>query len=257
MKKGKNIEPQSDVNAWMITFSDLLTLMLTFFVLLISMSTLDNKRIKEIFGPFPGAMGPMEMGASGEVGRYYVLPPKTLAEEGTSITKRTEEIKIRKKLSEIRAKKGKTQEFYSRLQKIASTEGMDIQHRKDQLNLKMQERLLFQSGSARLKTDGENLLMRLCDVLANEEYKLLVEGHADDRPIHTDRYPSNWELSLARAVSVVRFMAERGGMNPQRLSAVGYESTRNLFPNDTEEHRSLNRRVEIVMKKIKKAKGRR
>jgi len=237
-----------DVNAWMITFSDLLTLMLTFFVLLISMSTLDNKRIREIFGLFPGAVGTLEMGSSGEVGQVYVLPPRALAEEGTTISTTIEEMRAQARVDEIIKKEKKSEKMHSQLEELAAAENMDIQKREDQFHLNIQESMLFRSGSASLSGEGEDILMRLCGVLAHEPNRISVEGHADDRPIHTDRYPSNWELSLTRAVTVVRFMAERGGVDPGRLSAVGYGSTRNIFPNDTEEHRSLNRRVEISIK---------
>ena len=74
-----------------------------------------------------------------------------------------------------------------------------------------------------------------------------MEGLTDNVPIHTARFPSNWELSIARAVSVVKYFADAGNINPQRLSAVGYGETRPLVPNNSPANRTKNRRVEIVL----------
>lgn len=110
-------------------------------------------------------------------------------------------------------------------------------------------KLLFESGSARLSEEGKRLLSKLTGLMQEEQYpSVLVHGHTDDRPLKsTARYTSNWELSVARATSVVGFLQETVGVDPERLSATGFGPYRPIASNDTEEGRRQNRRIEIII----------
>ena len=110
-------------------------------------------------------------------------------------------------------------------------------------------KLLFESGSARLSEEGKRLLSKLTGLMQDEQYpSVLVQGHTDDRPLKsTARYASNWDLSVARATSVVEFLHETVGVEPERLSATGFGPYRPLASNDTEEGRRQNRRIEIII----------
>ena len=107
--------------------------------------------------------------------------------------------------------------------------------------------MLFDFGKAAINPGGLDFLNKLAALIQKVPYPVRVEGHTDNVPIRTVRFPSNWELSIARAVSVVKYFAESGKINPQRLSAVGYGETRPLMPNDSTTNRARNRRVEIVL----------
>ena len=107
--------------------------------------------------------------------------------------------------------------------------------------------LLFDFGKADINPGGLAFLDKMATLIHKIPHPVRVEGHTDNVPIHTARFPSNWELSIARAVSVVKYIAGSGKINPQRLSAVGYGETRPLVPNDSAVHRTRNRRVEIVI----------
>ncbi|ADU50807.1 OmpA/MotB domain protein [Thermaerobacter marianensis DSM 12885] len=110
-----------------------------------------------------------------------------------------------------------------------------------------EDQVFFDLGRADLRPEGRELLRRLAPILARVPGTILVEGHTDNLPIHSDRFPSNWELSTARATTVVRFLAEQAGLDPRRLAAAGYGEWRPRFPNTSEANRARNRRVEIVV----------
>jgi chemotaxis protein MotB len=131
---------------------------------------------------------------------------------------------------------------------IASLPGMEAQEGAGGVRITVPEKTLFAPGAADLENNGLEILMRLVSVLRKSGVFISVEGHADNLPIANDRFVSNWELSAARAVSVVTFLAGEGGINPERLFAVGYGDTRPLAANDTVENRQKNRRVEINLK---------
>ncbi|MCX8107821.1 MAG: flagellar motor protein MotB [Verrucomicrobiae bacterium] len=110
---------------------------------------------------------------------------------------------------------------------------------------------MFDSGEATLKPEGEEILLRIASVLSQFPGRQVhVIGHADNVPIRASarhRYPSNWELSTARATAAVRFLCERGGVDPRRIGAVGYGEFRPVADNNTADGRAKNRRIEIVV----------
>ncbi len=126
-----------------------------------------------------------------------------------------------------------------------------IQQVRDRLTINMVDRVLFDSGQAQVKPAGMKVLKQVGDVLNQiSDKQIRIEGHTDNVPISSklqDRFKSNWELSTARATTVVRYLIDQGGVDRQHLSAVGYADTQPLASNDSEEGRSSNRRIEIVL----------
>jgi len=146
----------------------------------------------------------------------------------------------------------RTQEELSKsLQDEISKGNITIQQVRDRLTINMVDRVLFDSGQAQVKPAGVQVLKQVADVLNKiTDKQIRIEGHTDNVPISSklqDRYKTNWELSTARATTVVRFLIDHGGVDRQYLSAVGYAETHPLASNDTEEGRSSNRRIEIVL----------
>lgn len=109
------------------------------------------------------------------------------------------------------------------------------------------DNVLFGAASADLPSEGARLLDTIAEVLAVVPNRVAIEGHSDSRPISNARFPSNWELSGARAATVLRYLVETHGFEPERLTATGYADTRPVASEDTSEGRALNRRVEIVV----------
>jgi chemotaxis protein MotB len=126
-----------------------------------------------------------------------------------------------------------------------------IKQVRDRLTINMVDRVLFDSGQSKVKPAGLQVLKQVSDILKNvADKQIRIEGHTDNVPIGVklkERFPTNWELSTARATSVVRYLIEEGGVDRANLSAVGYADTKPLAGNDTEEGRTANRRIEIAL----------
>jgi chemotaxis protein MotB len=146
----------------------------------------------------------------------------------------------------------RTQEELSKsLQDEISKGNITIQQVRDRLTINMVDRVLFDSGHAEVKPAGQKVLKQVSDILKTvTDKQIRIEGHTDNVPISVklqSRYKTNWELSTARATTVVRFLIDQGGVDPQHLSAVGYADTQPVASNETDEGRSTNRRIEIVL----------
>jgi len=126
------------------------------------------------------------------------------------------------------------------------SDSMAIDRAADRIVIRMKSAILFAEGQATLTSKAEGVLAGLVPLLARAPSLLRVEGHTDDVPIHSAQFPSNWELSTARAISVVQYLEDRG-IDRGRLSVGGYGEFHPLAPNDSAERRALNRRVEIVV----------
>ena len=117
----------------------------------------------------------------------------------------------------------------------------------EKIQITLSDKVLFDSGSARLKPGIFPALQEFAESVRKMPNDLLIEGHTDNVPLRHGRYGSNMELSMARAYSVVQYLVDKAGINPKRLSGAGYGDHRPVAPNDTPEHRALNRRIEISL----------
>lgn len=128
---------------------------------------------------------------------------------------------------------------------------IEVTQLRDKLTLQMVEKILFDSGSADIKISGKKILDRVAEILKKvTDRQIRIEGHTDNVPIGpkiAKKFPTNWELSTARATNVVRYLIEKGGIDPKFLSASGYAEYKPIDTNDTEEGRARNRRIEIVL----------
>jgi chemotaxis protein MotB len=143
------------------------------------------------------------------------------------------------------------QELSKSLQAEIERGDITIKQVRDRLTINMVEKVLFNSGQAQVKPAGLNVLTQVSDVLKSvTDKQIRIEGHTDNVPIGVkirDKFPTNWELSTARATTVVRFFIDRGGVSRESLEAVGFADTRPVASNDTDEGRTENRRIEIVL----------
>ena len=152
--------------------------------------------------------------------------------------------------------KQRESELRDKLQKELTDKDVTISRLKDQLSVQVLDKILFKTGRADIQPAGQAVLEKLATVLKDTDDMIRVEGHTDNVPISErlkEKYFSNWELSGARAASVVRFFQDQGGIPPLRLEPVGYGEYRPVAPNDSDANKQRNRRVEIVLTAAKPA----
>ena len=212
--------------SWLTTFNDMITLLMGFFVLLFTMSSLDVKRFKTFQNALQSAMGVMYEGRHAPLG--------TLSNASSSDTQIKNE-------NETMAREQQS------LSALSETRGLEAEYTPRGIQLTLNDQLLFSSGDAALTIEGKSLLGRVAAIIRPFNRNIRVEGHTDNIPIATVRYPSNWELSTERAIGVVKYLIDPGGILPNRLSAAGYGDSKPRVPNDTAANRSKNRRVEIIL----------
>ncbi|MEF8816038.1 MAG: OmpA family protein [Salinibacter sp.] len=208
---------------WMTTYGDIMTLLVTFFVLLISMSEIRMKKFKDAISNFQRQPGMF-------AGSKSVVP----SDYSSAST-------------ETRQRSQKYEQFLDEIEARGLGDKIQANLTEDGIHVVIADSLMFRTGQARLIEPSRTVLRELANLLNEDVGSVVVEGHTDNRPIDTERFPSNWELSTARAASSVRFLQESApDYDPSRLRATGYGSTRPRASNETREGRAQNRRVEIM-----------
>ncbi len=218
----------SNHERWLLTYADLITLLLAFFIVLYSISRIDAKKFDNVTEALQGVLG----GGSGIIPGREAIVRSDWSKGGP--------LKI-----------GNLRLMQSRVQQAVVAAGMqdDITPIIDERGLVVHvtESALFDEGSAELNARARPALSVVAKSLKGLANSLRIEGHTDSRPINTARFPSNWELSTARAATVVRLFVEEQGWEPDQISAMGYGEFRPIVTNDTPENMAKNRRVDIVV----------
>jgi len=245
MKKKKQTNAESGGPGWLCTFNDLMTLLMVFFVMLFTMSSLDVKKLKDVQNSLQSGLGVLKEGQRISVG---VIEPQSPSEV-KSVT--TQEERVEDNIVEDMAEDmaGDMPDKILDIIKVFDSEPeITAIYMENGVLITLSSTILFQFGSADINPESFSVLDKIAVVIREISESVRVEGHTDNVPVvHSKRFPSNWELSIKRAVNVVKYFVEVGKIPPQRLSAAGYGESKPLFPNDTREHRARNRRVEILL----------
>jgi chemotaxis protein MotB len=171
--------------------------------------------------------------------------------EGLKLELKQEKMAVQQKEEKISEIDRTRQEIETSLKKQILQKDVKIEEFEGKLKVTFVDKILFDSGSVTIKQIGQEVLLRLADSFRdNEAQTLVIEGHTDDVQIGSvlqERFPTNWELSTARATAVVRFFQEKGDIEPERLTASGFSFYRPVDSNETEEGRKQNRRIEIIL----------
>jgi len=226
----KKLEPEvlPDSEAWMTTFADLVSLMLTFFILIISMSTLDKTGIKDISSFFTSSISIMNAGDGTEI------DIKPLLDLNKHMTPQEMALAMR-------------QNAHAILQNSALSQKVRGIIIRDKLYLRIKDAVLFDPGSAQVKPKTKEALQRLAKMLIASPGKIAINGHSNrDAAEASTSYPDPWSLTLARSAAVLHIF-ENAGVNPARMAIAGYGPSRPVSTNATPFGRSKNRRVEIVV----------
>lgn len=240
-------EDHGDNERWLLTYADMITLLMALFMVLFSISSVNVSKFETLKEVLHNAFSPKVLSGGGSI------VPDGGAEKATGTPSEAQVAAVVPPTpADVRAEEDEFQRLKRELDAYASRHGFSssIETVIDSRGLVIRlltDRVLFDSGSAVVKAGAGPLLGKISDLVnVDQSHPISVEGNTDDIPIATGQYPSNWELSAARAASVVRFMTANG-VGAARLEATGVADQRPIAPNTTEAGRSRNRRVEIAL----------
>lgn len=275
--------PPPGLAPWMGTFADLMSLLMCFFVLLLSFSEMDAMKFKRLAGSMAQAFGVQNrlnvtdipkgtsiIAQEFSPGRPEPTPINEMWQHTEDITELSLENRTAEEFDIEQGERGMESGVKSRIKArleelINQTEAdayelaealseqieagqVEIETRGRLIIIRIREKGSFISGSAEMAPSYKDVMREVKAVLALKRGHIEVQGHTDDVPISTSRYRSNWELSAARAVSVAHELMEGGDIPEQRFEVAGFSSTLPLVPNNSPENRAINRRVEIIVK---------
>lgn len=250
MRRRARVEEHENHERWLVSYADFITLLFAFFVVMYSLSTVNEGKYRVLSDSLvsafrnvnvnsrgeqiaPGAKTPAVMPALPQLRAKPVVTPSDAKEEERKRQTREKMRDMAREIMEVLAP-------LVRQGKVSVTEGLRG------ITVEINASVLFPLGEARLQPAAVKALRAVAEVAATADFPIIVEGHTDPTPIATPQFPSNWELSGARASSVVRLFVDTG-VAPQRLTATGYGEQRPLASNDTQEGRARNRRVTILI----------
>jgi len=232
-------EKKIDPNSWMVTFADLVMLLLTFFVLLLTMSSMDTKKLRDLMTHFKESTGVLEFAAAG---RVYNLGGFINKYNDTDSLLVVDQKHLLTKLKLV-----------SNIKNMFKDQNNDITLTDDErgVAVSFHGNILFDPGKTNLRKEAYPVLEIIADAIEACPNDILIMGHSDNIPVKDEIYRSNWELSAYRGISVLDYFLTQKGLSPSRFSVGGSGSSRPLYPNTNQKNRSLNRRVEIVFKHLK------
>lgn len=244
----KELEQEEGAPTWIVTYADLMTLILVFFLLLYTLSDLSDKA-------FRAEISDIQV-MDGEGSQMSVIDYAMQAGRDPEPLKVIEQaIGLRGGQAEgqgeglLPHQAALAREVQSMIDATSMSDQVKMVNEGDQLLLRIEGQLLFASGSADLKDDAYPIFTNLAQIFREHpDYRIAIRGHTDDLPIETERFPSNWELSAVRATTVLRYFIQQG-IDPERMTATGYADFLPLNPNTDAALRAKNRRVEFVLEK--------
>lgn len=263
--EGKS-ECKAGAPAWVMTFADLMSLLMCFFVLLLSFATMDVIRFKQMAASLKNAFG-----VQTEVPAYDVVKgtsvvaqhfspattKPTVVEEVRQTTTTKEHLdladveneRIEKELEERRKKEteAEAEKIRQSLKEEIKKGLVAVEVQGEQIVIRIQEKGSFPSGSAILNKEFKPVMDKITMAVREQSGKVVVAGHTDNIPINTEWYRSNWELSSSRAVTVAHHLLSDGSVSAERVVVEGHADTKPLAPNDSRANRATNRRVEVIL----------
>ncbi len=267
--------PKEGLPPWLATFADLMSLLMCFFVLLLSFAEMDVLKYKQVAGAMRLAFGVQRDVKASEIPKgtsviaqqyspgkpVEVTPLEIMREKTTDDTKTNLEftdsptknnepmdpadaVKQAQKQAQQEAKE-ESEELQEELESAIGDGLLEVEAFNDRVLIRIRERGSFGSGKAKLKVEFLPILKLIADVLNQRDGHFIIAGHTDDIPIETNQFRSNWDLSAARAASVVHYFIREGNVDPERMEIRALSDNEPIVPNDSWENRGKNRRVEI------------
>lgn len=251
-KKHSNEEPENH-ERWVISYADFITLLFAFFVVMYSISSVNEGKYRVLSDALVTSFSKPVGGVSvidlhNDAANQMIKAPlenQTIASDNKTteeMSEKEKQLEEKLRLDDISGKMER--EFFDEI----TQKNISVKSNGDRIEVEIKSHLLFSSGSADLNKDARPLINTVAGILKNYENPVQVEGFTDNVPISTDKFPSNWALSSARAVSVVQVLIE-SGMTPSRLAAIGYGEFQPVADNNNEEGKKKNRRVVLIISK--------
>lgn len=238
-RKRRQKTPEEGAPLWMTTFSDMTTLLLTFFILLYSMSVIDVERFQNLVisiqTSFMGYTGIME-----QTPDPYDATGEALAHEEGFFN----EAAMLERAKEAEETMARVESF---LREIGLEAQVELRLDERGIVMELPDNIFFERARADLRPEARTILDQFSVLFDELDRNIIIEGHTCNLPINVPEFPSNWELSVIRAVRVTRYLVEEKSISPERLTATGYGEFQPLEPNLSPEARSRNRRVTIVI----------
>lgn len=264
----KKEEPKKGAPAYMLTFADLMSLLLTFFVLLLSMSEIDATRFRKVSGELKKAFGVQRRNIFDEPpkGSSFIMQqhsPGSTTRAPLSVGGATanildpqlQQIKNKMEKQDRIAELNRQKRLQKNIQKImAKFENewkrgeIEIEKKDDNLVIRIAEKAAFPDQRTKLKGDFGSMLDKLSDVLNDVKGDIIIAGHSDDKIIKTAKFKSNWEFSAARANTLGQALMKKGDVEPSRITIEAHGPTKPLVRNNSDINRKKNRRIEIILK---------
>ncbi|MHB1125901.1 MAG: OmpA family protein [Bacillota bacterium] len=228
VRAGKgSLREGEDTPAWILTYGTVITLLLVFFVGIYSLSAVDAQKLRDLLSQRQGVQENGSLSNPAGID-HQIQPPQGM-------------ITLEQKMRQIYLE---TRNF---LNENDLDQQVEVRYGDQGVFLEIKEKTLFNPGRADLKPEARKILGALARLLSRLPYQVWVEGHTDNRIINSAEYPTNWELSAARASGVVRYFTEFHGLDPAKFAAVGYGEFRPVKPNSTAANQEMNRRMQLAI----------
>jgi len=246
MRKSRIQDEPEQQAEWLLTYSDMVTLLLTFFVMLFSMSTIGEQKFNEIAKSFKSAFGSetsflLKENAGSQL--VALMPENGDSSEQIIVENNASENNERITLEELK------NEVQDTINELELDENIKVIEDESAIILRMDSVILFDSGDATLKKEGKEVLSKLSEYFNKIDNQIEIQGHTDNVPINTYLFPTNWELSTKRATNVVLYLTTYCSVDPLKLKPSGRGEYYPVAPNDTPENRQKNRRIDIIIQK--------
>lgn len=238
MKRKKRHEENENAERWLLTYADLITLLLAFFIMMYVFSKKDAQKYDEVASHLKTIFS----GGTGLAGKGSVTAtsPIDMPSKGASSGE------IKRQLESELMDSNRNKPGGENISVLSDERGVVI---------RVLDKAFFDEGKAELKDGAKGALDKIVPIIKSVDNHVRIEGHTDNVPIKTNEFKSNWELSVRRATEVVRYFVEKRGLPPERISATGYAEYRPIVQNDSPKNKALNRRIEIIVIKSNEKKN--
>ncbi|WP_347491436.1 flagellar motor protein MotB [Desulfoscipio sp. XC116] len=235
-KRRHNNESEGSRDRWLVTYADMITLLLIFFIVMYTLSKIDAAKFETMAESLAAVFG-----AGGMV----------MDSPGPQVIPGAPSDQMSDMMKDIELENARMADLKEQLEEYINENGLQtsvsVTREERGIVLSFQNEVLFDLGSSQLTGEARRILSQVAPILENTPNYIRVEGHTDDLPINTAQFPSNWELASARATNVVQEFIHMHGFQPQKLSATAYGEYRPRVPNDNPANRQLNRRVNLII----------